>query len=67
MAEIKYNGPKNVRREVGGIVWSNENNHIAKVADPKMVKTLLAQPNGEFTLVAGESVVSEVKSKRKEK
>jgi hypothetical protein len=60
MATVKYNGPKNVKRQVGGYVWSKDNNHVVEVTDQKMVKTLLDQPNGEFTLV--ESSASEVKS-----
>jgi hypothetical protein len=54
MARIKYNGPKNVKRVVGEYVFSTDNDQIAEVNDAKMVKTLLAQPNVEFTLVVEE-------------
>jgi len=61
MVTIRYNGPKNVKRDVRGYVWSNENNHTVEVSDPKLVKALLEQPNGEFTLVEAEKPASEVK------
>lgn len=54
MAKIKYNGPKNVKRVIGTYVWSKDNNHAVDVADEDMVKTLLEQPDGEFTLVVDE-------------
>ncbi len=62
MARIKYNGPKNVKRVVGDLVWSKDNDHVVEVKDLKVVKTLLSQPNGEFTL-AEEDKLTEAKSK----
>lgn len=61
MAKVKYNGPKNVKRVVGDLVWSKENNHIVDVKDTKIVKMLLDQPNGEFTL-ADDEKTAEVKT-----
>jgi hypothetical protein len=53
--KIKYNGPKNVRRVVGKLVWDKNNQHIVDVKDPQVVKMLLAQPGGEFTKAEGDA------------
>jgi len=66
MVKIKYNGPKNVNRVIGEHVWNMENNHVVVVDNQDTVKTLLDQPNGEFTLVE-EKPTGEVKTKKKEK
>ncbi len=61
MAKVKYNGPKNVNRVVGDLVWNKENNHTVDVKDAKVVKMLLEQPDGEFTL-ADDEKTAEVKT-----
>lgn len=63
MARIKYNGPKNVKRVIGNLVWSKANNHIVDVNDTQTVKLLLEQPNGEFTLAEAEKPAASTKTK----